>query len=383
MKKIKLGLMLSFSLVVLSACGNVASSSGTSGISKNNSSSGYQTTGQTSNSNYEGVIKNGKYLTSKSRGVALTQNENVLNLKSFESGLLDLSKDQFATDSYIFQEGQYLSKETIQGWLARESSSNKEGLNPKSNGKTGETSRNPMYVQQVEEQDFMTKKGNKIALSGISLGIGMNSVDYYQKEQYGAQYKTEISDATMREKGKEAANKVIARLRKTNGVSDSVPIMVAMYKQAPNDSLVGGSFYAYAVNKNGKTTIDNWKDISINSYTFPTTSSATTPNTNDETTFTNFKTEVQSFFPNLAGVTAQVQYKNKALTGMHINIPSQFYSETEIVSFTQYLATTAAKYLASGIPIDITVKGSDGTIQSFLAKSAKDSSYYTHVFTSY
>ena len=383
MKKIKLGLMLSFSLVVLSACGNVASSSGTSGISKNNSSSGYQTTGQTSNSNYEGVIKNGKYLTSKSRGVALTQNENVLNLKSFESGLLDLSKDQFATDSYIFQEGQYLSKETIQGWLARESSSNKEGLNPKSNGKTGETSRNPMYVQQVEEQDFMTKKGNKIALSGISLGIGMNSVDYYQKEQYGAQYKTEISDATMREKGKEAANKVIARLRKTNGVSDSVPIMVAMYKQAPNDSLVGGSFYAYAVNKNGKTTIDNWKDISINSYTFPTTSSATTPNTNDETTFTNFKTEVQSFFPNLAGVTAQVQYKNKAITGMHINITSQFYSETEIVSFTQYLATTAAKYLASGIPIDITVKGSDGTIQSFLAKSAKDSSYYTHVFTSY
>lgn len=383
MKKIKLGLMLSFSLVVLSACGNVASSSGTSGISKNNSSSGYQTTGQTSNSNYEGVIKNGKYLTSKSRGVALTQNENVLNLKSFESGLLDLSKDQFATDSYIFQEGQYLSKETIQGWLARESSSNKEGLNPKSNGKTGETSRNPMYVQQVEEQDFMTKKGNKIALSGISLGIGMNSVDYYQKEQYGAQYKTEISDATMREKGKEAANKVIARLRKTNGVSDSVPIMVAMYKQAPNDSLVGGSFYAYAVNKNGKTTIDNWKDISINSYTFPTTSSATTPNTNDETTFTNFKTEVQSFFPNLAGVTAQVQYKNKVITGMHINITSQFYSETEIVSFTQYLATTAAKYLASGIPIDITVKGSDGTIQSFLAKSAKDSSYYTHVFTSY
>ncbi|KRK45558.1 CamS family sex pheromone protein [Dellaglioa algida] len=383
MKKIKIGLMLSFSLIVLAACGNVASSSGASGISKNNSSSGYQTTGQTSDSNYEGVIKSGKYLTSKSRGVALTQNENVLNLKSFESGLLDLSKSQFATNDYIFQEGQYLSKETVQNWLSRESGSNSEGLNPKDNGKTGETERNPMYVQQLEEQDFMTKKDNKMALAGISLGIGMNSVDYYQKEEYGAQYKTEISDATMKEKGKEAANKVVARLRKTKGVSDSVPIMVAMYKQASNDSLVGGSFYAYAVNKNGKTTIDSWKDVSITSYTFPTTSSATTPNTNDETTFTNFKTEVQSFFPNLAGVTAQVQYKNKAITGMHINITSQFYSETEIVSFTQYLATTAAKYLASGIPIDITVKGSDGTIQSFLAKSAKDSSYYTHVFTSY
>lgn len=382
MKKIKIGLMLSFSLILLAACGNVASS-GSSGTSKNTSSSGYQTTGQTSDSNYEGVIKDGKYLTSKSRGVALTQNDNVLNLKSFESGLLDLSKDQFATDSYIFQEGQYLTKTTVQSWLGRESSANKDGLNPKSNGKTGETTRNPMYVQQVEEQDFMTKKGSKLSLSGISVGIGMNSVDYYQKEEYGAEYKTVISDATMREKGKEAANKVVARLRKTKGISDSVPIMVAMYKQAPNDSLVGGSFYAYAVNKNGKTTIDNWDDVSIKSYTFPTTSTSTSPNTNDETTFTNFKTEVQSFFPNLAGVTAQVQYKNKAITGMHINITSQFYSETEIISFTQYLSTTAVKYLASGIPIDITIKGSDGTMQSFLAKTAKESTYYTHVFTSY
>lgn len=382
MKKIKIGLMLSFSLILLAACGNVASS-GSAGTSKNTSSSGYQTTGQTSDSNYEGVIKDGKYLTSKSRGVALTQNDNVLNLKSFESGLLDLSKDQFATDSYIFQEGQYLTKTTVQSWLGRESSANKDGLNPKSNGKTGETDRNPMYVQQVEEQDFMTKKGSKLSLSGISVGIGMNSVDYYQKEEYGAEYKTVISDATMREKGKEAANKVVARLRKTKGISDSVPIMVAMYKQAPNDSLVGGSFYAYAVNKNGKTTIDNWDDVSIKSYTFPTTSTATSPNTNDETTFTNFKTEIQSFFPNLAGVTAQVQYKNKAITGMHINITSQFYSETEIISFTQYLSTTAVKYLASGIPIDITIKGSDGTMQSFLAKTAKESTYYTHVFTSY
>ncbi|WP_409022076.1 CamS family sex pheromone protein [Dellaglioa sp. P0083] len=382
MKKIKIGLMLSFSLILLAACGNVASS-GSSGTSKNTSSSGYQTTGQTSDSNYEGVIKDGKYLTSKSRGVALTQNDNVLNLKSFESGLLDLSKDQFATDSYIFQEGQYLTKTTVQSWLGRESSANKDGLNPKSNGKMDETTRNPMYVQQVEEQDFMTKKGSKLSLSGISVGIGMNSVDYYQKEEYGAEYKTVISDATMREKGKEAANKVVARLRKTKGISDSVPIMVAMYKQAPNDSLVGGSFYAYAVNKNGKTTIDNWDDVSIKSYTFPTTSTSTSPNTNDETTFTNFKTEVQSFFPNLAGVTAQVQYKNKAITGMHINITSQFYSETEIISFTQYLSTTAVKYLASGIPIDITIKGSDGTMQSFLAKTAKESTYYTHVFTSY
>ena len=155
---------LGLSTLLLTACGNLGSSSGTTtNTNEESASSGYQTTGQTNDSEYNGVIINGRYRTNKSRGVGVSQNsENLLNLKSFESGLTDISKEYFSTKDYVFQEGQTLSKSTVEDWLARKSSKNPDGLNPEDNGKNGENERNPMYVQQIEEQDYMKEdsKGN-------------------------------------------------------------------------------------------------------------------------------------------------------------------------------------------------------------------------------
>ena len=68
---------------------------------------------------------------------------------------------------------------------------------------------------------------------------------------------------------------------------------------------------------------------------------------------------------------------------MNISITTQFYSETEITSFTQYVAKAAKTYLPNRIPIDIQVKGSDGQVQSFISRSEGSGSFYTHVFSSY
>lgn len=383
-KKISILLSIGLSAILLAACGNLGSSSSTSTTTStsDSSSSGYQTTGQTNDNDYTGVIINGKYKTSKSRGLGVTQNsDNLLNLKSFETGMTKISKAFFSTDDYIFREGQILSKSTLTNWLARKSSTNSSGLNPVDNGKTGETTRNPMYVQQIEEQDYMKETSSgKLKLAGITIGIGMNRKDYYEKEEYGATYSTSISKEEMIQQGKIAAAKVVERLRKK--VGNNIPIVVTMFQQAEADSLVGGSFYAYTEVKSGST-ISSWTDTNLASYVFPSTSTNSVPNDNDESAFETFENKIKNFFPNLAGVTAQVQYKDSTLQGMHVNITTQFYSETEITSFTQYVAKAAKTYLPSGIPIDIEIKGSDGTVQSFLARTAKGSSYYTHVFSSY
>ncbi len=92
------------------------------------------------------------------------------------------------------------------------------------------------------------------------------------------------------------------------------------------------------------------------------------------------KNKTQSFFPNLAGVTAQAKYKNKSLQELHVKITTQFYSETEIRSFTQFVSQMAKTYLPGDIPIDITIKGSDGEVQAFLAREKDSGSFYTHVF---
>ncbi len=106
------------------------------------------------------------------------------------------------------------------------------------------------------------------------------------------------------------------------------------------------------------------------------------PSTNDEDSFDNFKSTIQGFFPNLSGVTAQAQYTDGSLTGMNVNITTQFYSQTEIISFTQYIQGAAQKYLPANAPIDITVQSTEG-IQSFLSRKANEKKFSAHIFNSY
>jgi len=379
-KRISAILALAVSVVLLTACGRLGSSGvGTTSSTKTKTS--IQTTGQTSDDEYQGVIQNGRYKTSKARGLTKDQNTNGANLKSFENGLQTISQKQFATDDYIFQEGQYLKKATAQNWLDRKSKSNASGLNPEDNGQTDADKRNPDYLQAIEEQDYMTQDGNNLKLGGMTIGLAMNQVDYYQKEEYGATYETKISHDKMVSEGKSMANKVVSRMRKTEGVGN-VPIVIALYEQATNDSLVGGTFFAYGISKDGGKTISEWHDVNEANYVLPVVGSAKSGNSSDADSFTNFKNNVQSFFPNLSGVTAQTHYKDGNLSGMNITINTQFYSETEIKSFTQYLVTAANKYLPSEAAIEITVQSTDGT-QAFVARKAGEKSFYSHVFGSY
>ncbi|MBF7138273.1 CamS family sex pheromone protein [Pediococcus pentosaceus] len=368
--------------VGLTACGSLDNSSMQSSTNnvtgKKNKKNNYQTTGSASGS-YAGVIKNGKYVTSKSRGLTADQNGNVNNTKSFESGLQGISKKIFPTSQYVFQEGQYLSSDTVQNWLDRESKSNPEGLNPKDNGSKDPDKRNPIYLQALEEQDYMEKSGTSLKLKGVTIGLAMNSIDYYQKEQYGAQYETKISDAEIKAKSQEIAQKVLERLRKKSEFKN-VPIVIAVYKQASNDSLVGGTFMRYSNNSGEK--LAKWKDLDYKNVVYPISDTETSPNSNDSSAFDNFKTQVESFFPNLSGITAKARYDGKSMEGMSVSITTQFYSETEINSFTQFVSTQAEKYLPSGVNIDITIKSTD-EVQSFLSRSAKEKTFSSHVFSSY
>jgi len=380
-KRLRTFIALAAVPLFLAACGNLSSSSmsGTSGGSK---SGGTQLTGQSNDGDYEGVIKSGHYQTSKSRGVTNSQDSgNTYNLKSFENGMLTVSKKTFSTKKYVFEEGQHLSTSTVQNWLDRQSKSNTTGLNPKSNGSTSPTKRNPIYIQALEEQDYMTQKNSKLTLSGMTIGIAVNSVDYYKKTQYGSTFETKITKAEGEAYAKKAADTVLARMRKKSGLKN-IPIVIAIYRQASNDSLVGGNFIAYSENKAGTTKVDKWNALGEKSVTFPVQSGSSSPNSNDASSFSNFKSEVENFFPNLSGVTAQAHYSGNTLTGMHVNITTQFYSQTEIISFTQYLQTTAQKYLPSSVPIDITVSSTDG-VQSFLNRASGEKKFSSHVFNSY
>ena len=366
-----------------SSVSNSNSGKTTTTATKSSSKKGIQITEKNNNSSYQTVIKNGRYLTSKARGVSATQQNNTYDQVSFENGLQDFAKEHFSTSKYIFQEGQYLTTDTANNWLDRKSDSNPTGLNPVDNGKT-DSSRNPIYLQTIEEQDFMTKEGSNLKLNGIVLGLAMNTQDVYQKEQYGASYTQDINSADRIQKGKEMANEIIQRYRKMSGIGNDIPIYVAMYAQSKDDSLAGGNFYSWNVSKSGNT-LGNWTDINDQTVVLPMqtgTGDEKSVATKLNTSFTNFSDNIQSFFPNLSSVTGQASYEGNNLKGLIVDVSTQFYSATEIESFANYIAQNAPNYLPKGVPVKIKIEASTG-MQAYLIQGANDSKYKVTILGSY
>ena len=331
------------------------------------------TSHQLSNDYYKTVVNNGSYQISKTRGSTLGLNSN-FNLKAFETGLMSLSQLHFDTDNYYFQEGQYITDKMANSWLKRYSEENKKGLNPEDNGKKEPTERNPYYLNSILEQDYMIKKDDKYALGGISIGLSMNKIDYYQKVEFGADYETKISRDELVKQGKVMADKIVQQLREIDGVGN-VPIAVGIFEQTPKDSLAGGSFILEAVSEKGTTKVGDWKALNQKKVIFPLVEETS----NELSNFENFKAEVENFFPNLSGVTAEASYTDDQLVKMKITINTQFYGESEIIGFTQYVADKATTFLPPNIPIEITIGSINGT-ESFMARKTGETKFYTHIF---
>ncbi|UEG66924.1 CamS family sex pheromone protein [Weissella hellenica] len=350
---------------------------------KSNSKKGIQVTSKNDNSSYQTVIKNGRYLTSTARGVTASQESNTFNQVSFENGLLNFSKEHFSTSKYIFQEGQFLTANQANEWLGRQSDDNKDGLNPRDNGKFN-NERNPIYLQTIEEQDFMTKEGNNLKLHGIVLGLAMNTQDTYQKEQYGANFTQDISKDDRIKQGQNMANEIVKRYRNINGISNDTPIYVAMYAQAKDDSLAGGNFYSWNVSKSGDS-LSNWTNIDNQTVVLPmqeSTADDKSVSAKLNSSFVNFSNNIEGFFPNLSSVTGQASYDGNNLEGLIVSISTQFYSATEIESFANYIAQSAPNYLPSGVPIKIKIEASTG-MQAYLTKSADSDKYKVTILGSY
>ncbi|MBU5904587.1 CamS family sex pheromone protein, partial [Vibrio cholerae O1] len=54
---------------------------------------------------------------SQARGLLQDNMANSYNGGDFEDGLLNLSKEVFPTDKYLYQDGQFLDKKTINAYL--------------------------------------------------------------------------------------------------------------------------------------------------------------------------------------------------------------------------------------------------------------------------
>ena len=342
---------------------------------------------QLSDSYYRTLVP---YKESASRGLVVSNLYTKYDIKEVEEGLMRLSQNVYDTESYYFQEGQYLDTDTVKNWLARsnqnqDKSEELRGLNPPDVDANGaaldpvtRAQEAPIYLAHVIEQNYLVKTDdNKVKLGGISIGLALNSIYYYQKEQYGDTFEEPIPEKELEQKGKEIAEQVISRLRQRTELQD-VPIVIGLFKQAANNSIVPGSYLSFSVSDKGQNALGDWQDINEKYVTFPMSSPEEVYRKVNER-FQIFKQDIDKYFSNYTSVIGRGFYQNNTLRKLSIEVPIQFYGTTEIIGFTQYLSGVIMQQLPADVDIEVSVTSINGA-EALIIKERNEQEPFVHIY---
>ncbi|MRH44570.1 CamS family sex pheromone protein [Aquibacillus halophilus] len=310
------------------------------------------------------------YKISKARGVIVNQVANRLDIDEFEEGLMRHSKDAFEPDNYFFQEGQYITQDMVYGWLERyEEGEDELGLNPELNIELDENDpdyteelidqeeENPKYLSHILEQNYLTKTDeNVVQLGGISIGIALKSTYRFQTEIGGPYYYEDISEDEMLEEANGIAQEVLERIRQIAEL-ETVPVMIALYREESYDSIVPGSFISKTVVSEGSS-INEWESIDEEYVLFPTTTAKENyPDTSAN--LADFEQDVADYFPNYTSVIGKGFYADEQLQKLTIEIPVSFNGKAEIVGFTQYVYGLVMDGFQSHYALEINITSND------------------------
>ncbi|MCP1122099.1 CamS family sex pheromone protein [Bacillus sp. 3103sda1] len=306
-------------------------------------------------------------------GLAVQGLNSRLDVDEFETGLMRIAKESYDTKDYFYQEGKYLDKDTIQALLGRkrtpEQQANLEkvskkklpnGLNPELPAGESETlqaknEKSPIYLAQILEQDYLkTKSNNEAELSGVVIGLAMNSVNYYT-EEHGYPRENKISDEELLKQGKEMAQEILPILKQKDELKN-VPITFAIYRQESKSSLVPGSYLSYTTVDKGSDKVEDWKAIDEKYYLFPS-NEADTNYRDDATIVKNFNAKLATYFDgNYTAVVGRGFYKDGQLKEMKLEIPVQFNGKAEVIGFTQFVAGAVMEYFPNYVKVQVTIK---------------------------
>lgn len=332
----------------------------------------------------------------EARGLVSEQLNTRLDIDEFETGLMRVAQDTFAPDKYLYQEGQYLKRDVINSWLRRkltgdalaqaqaEAKDDEEeyvelGLNPALTGEGGleeQNAESPIYLAHMLEHNYLIRQDDTVELGGVVIGLAMNSVHYFNQEDgYAREY--QISRSEILAKGKEIAQEVINRVRKTNGL-ENVPIVIALYEQEKRSSIVPGNFIAKTTVKQGTNNLGKWEEINEEYYLFPSTE-ATSDYRDDAQMFNRFKQDIEEFFPNYTGVIGKAFYKNEELNYLDIEIPMQFYGKGEVVAFTQFVTGKVMEYFPDYINIEVNIMSTSGQ-EALIIKEPNQEQPTVHIY---
>ncbi|MFC7372491.1 CamS family sex pheromone protein [Fictibacillus iocasae] len=333
------------------------------------------------------------------RGLIRYGVDNRLDINEFEMGLMRVAQEKFSTDKYFFQEGQYLTESTVNNWLKRDDGKKEKlesgemsqrGMNPplgmdenstdvKAVLKANED--NPKYLSYVLEHNYLVQSGEgKVKLGGLVIGLSFNSTYYFKAEDKERKIhpgEKKLDKDKVKQEAAKIAEKVAERLRTQKGLED-VPMLIALYQEEERDAVVPGHFFAVGTVSKGSGSINDWDQIDEKYYLFPS-GAASKNKRNDFESFTNFKTEIQKYFPNYIGVIGNGLYVDGELKRLTIQIPVQFRGKAEIISFTQFVTTRALEKLPD-VPIEIYIQSAVEQPEALIVKNEGQEEPFVHIY---
>jgi protein involved in sex pheromone biosynthesis len=334
---------------------------------------------------------------SEARGLVVNNINNRMDIDEFETGLMRISQNVFSSDDYLFQDGQYLDGDIVSSWLGRKLSEEqlakkkeeqkdkkKEvknlGLNPPvvTGGSAKENNESsPIYLSHILEQNYLKKDDEgKAQLGGITIGLALNSVHYYNQEDgYPREYP--IPDAEIQHQGKLIADEIVKRIRAIEGL-ENVPVVIGLFKQQPKQSVVPGNFFAYAQVNGKANSIDKWNEVKEEYFLLPS-KDAQNVYRDDHTRMLNFKADIDEYFPNYTGIIGRGFYREEQLTELTIEIPMQFYGKAEVVGFTQYVTGLIMEHFPNYFSVKCYISSINGP-EAIIIREVDTEEPYVHIY---
>lgn len=314
------------------------------------------------------------YELSPARGLSSTNLVSSYNVEEFEKGLFSISQNVFPTNEYIFREGQIISEEMVRGYLSRQYTSEELeemdesellgsdafsnlGLNPSTNGETDPeviAEEAPLYLSHILEQNYLKEdaEGN-LSFDGITIGLAMNSIYYYQTEQYGQTQERALDLETVEEKGEEMAAEILRRIRANDQYVDK-EIVFAIFIQSGDTDIVPGNFVSQAVVAPGENTIKSFSDIDVQNILLPSDEAAEiSEEVNSE--YQNFNKDLSSYFDSFTTSVGRGKFRDGTLDSLTVEIPIEYNSRGEMIGMSQFVRDLVDDHF-TGTDIEVEIK---------------------------
>ena len=273
-----------------------------------------------------------------------------------------LSTEYFSTSDYYMSEGLQLVKKDKDELLLR---NKKHSLQP-ATGETVDGKEVSKMVENISEQDYYEKSGDKYTLKGMSIAIilyatgGTNDV---------------LSDDSVNNYWKEVISKLYNYLQTKKSVKD-IPTLIAVYRKNVKDENSYNGHYIYSSYcKNGK--VGSIKLLDYNTYIF-TSDEANKADESLYSQFSVFKNNVKNASTEAVGVVGYGKYKDGSIQTMKIQVKVSVKSYTELIYMVETVADEMDSHF-SGVDTYTIINDQDG-LKAVVIKNAGEDAQSTLLY---